>query len=306
MDLRHIRSFIAVYEEGSINRAATRLNCAQPSLSLQLRNLEESLSVQLFTRHARGAKPTRAGQHFYNHFISILGEVENAEQRMRDWASEIAGALTIGLIPTVTKSVLPQVLPNYTETLPNVDIRIVEAFSGTLTDWVISGELDMAIITEPPSQEGLILRALSSEPLVLVSKTKSECSNKLNPVHLPNLNPIKLVIPSPQHSLRGLIERHIRVGDIKVDRLLEMDGLFGVLEFVQNSDWSTILPVSTVIDDISSHKYSVNPIIKPKMIIEYYLIHQTQRPLNRASRELADNLTEALKNSAKNWEQLQK
>ena len=96
------------------------------------------------------------------------------------------------------------------------------------------------------------------------------------------------------------------MGDIKVDRLLEMDGLFGVLEFVQNSDWSTILPVSTVIDDISSHKYSVNPIIKPKMIIEYYLIHQTQRPLNRASRELADNLTEALKKSAKNWEQLQK
>ncbi|NNE85115.1 MAG: LysR family transcriptional regulator, partial [Alphaproteobacteria bacterium] len=56
MDLRHIRSFIAVYEEGSINRAATRLHCAQPSLSLQLRNLEESLSVELFERHARGAR----------------------------------------------------------------------------------------------------------------------------------------------------------------------------------------------------------------------------------------------------------
>ncbi|MDH3739263.1 MAG: LysR family transcriptional regulator, partial [Alphaproteobacteria bacterium] len=250
MDLRHIRSFIAVYEEGSINRAAARLHCAQPSLSLQLRNLEESMSVELFERHARGARPTPAAERFYQHCIAILGEVESAEQHMRDWAREIAGALTVGLIPTVTKSVLPQVLPDYTERLPNVDIRIVESYTGTLTDWVISGELDFAIVTEPPNHDGLVLRALSAEPLALISGAKSGYTH-LEPVRMPDLPAIKLVIPSQQHSLRGMLERQIRVGDISVERLLEMDGLFGALEFIRNSDWSGILPVSTVVDDMA-------------------------------------------------------
>lgn len=300
MDLRHIRSFIAVYEEGSINRAAERLNCAQPSLSLQLRNLEDSLSVELFKRHARGARPTAAAERFYEHCIAILGEVESAEQHMRDWAREIAGALSVGLIPTVSKSVLPQVLPGYTERLPNVDIRVVEAFSGTLTDWVVSGELDFAIVTEPPSHEGLALRALSSEPLVVVSGAKSGFSH-LAPVRLPELAPIKLVMPSQQHSLRARLERYVRTGNIAVDRLLEIDGLFGALEFIRQSDWSAILPVTTIIGDVASGKFVINPIVEPSTMIEYFMIHQTQRPLVRAASELVDDLETALKQSAAEW-----
>ncbi len=289
-----------MFEEGSINRAATRLHCAQPSLSLQLRNLEESLSVELFERHARGVRPTAAAERFYEHCIAILGQVESAEQHMRDWSREIAGALTVGLIPTVTKSVLPQVLPDYTERLPNVDIRVVEAFSGTLTDWVVSGELDFAIVTDPPSQEGLELRALSAEPLVLVSGAKSGFTH-LAPVRLPELPPIKLVMPSPQHSLRGMLERHIRVGSIAVERWLEIDGLFGALEFVHKSDWSAIFPVTTVAGDLESGKFVVNPIVEPATKLEYYLIHQTQRPLLRSSRELVDRLEESLQRSAAAW-----
>ena len=184
---------------------------------------------------------------------------------------------------------LPQVLPDYAENLPNVDIRVVEAFTGTLTDWVVSGELDFAIVTEPPNHEGLVLRALSAEPLALISGAKSGFTH-LAPVRLPNLPPIMLVMPSQQHSLRGMLERHIRVGDIAVERLLEIDGLYGALEFVHKSDWSAILPVTTVIGDMAGGKFVVNPIVEPVTMVEYYLIHQTQRPLVRASRELVDSL----------------
>ncbi len=200
---------------------------------------------------------------------------------------------------------LPQVLPDYAENLPNVDIRVVEAFTGTLTDWVVSGELDFAIVTEPPNHEGLVLRALSAEPLALVSGAKSGFTH-LAPVRLPNLPPIKLVMPSQQHSLRGMLECHIRVGDISVERLLEIDGLYGALEFVHKSDWSVILPVTTVIGDMASGKFVVNPIVEPVTMVEYYLIHQTQRPLVRASRELVDSLETALKQSAADWSGWQK
>ena len=75
MDLKQIRSFVAVYGHGSINRAAERLNIAQPSLSQQIKSLEESVGVQLFERHARGVRPTPAGDRFYEDCSKILGDI---------------------------------------------------------------------------------------------------------------------------------------------------------------------------------------------------------------------------------------
>ena len=300
MDLRNIRSFVAVYEEGSINRAAMRLNCAQPSLSLQLRNLEARLSIVLFERHARGVRPTPAAMQFYQHCISILGEVKNAEQHMRNWSKEISGALTVGLISTVTKSVLPQVLTNFTESFPHVDIRIVEGYSGTLTDWVISGELDFAIVNDPQIQDALSLKALSTEELVVTSGPNSNLTH-LKPISLLNISPRKWVIPSEQHSLRGILNRYNLSGDIAIDRMLEMDGLFGALEFIHKSDWTGIFPISTIIDEIDTGRFTINPILKPSMTIDFYLIHQKQRPLNKAADILVDNLQSALKITAESW-----
>ncbi len=78
------------------------------------------------------------------------------------------------------------------------------------------------------------------------------------------------------------------------------------LEFVHNSDWSAILPVTTVAGDLASGKFVVNPIVEPATMIEYYLIHQTQRPLMRASSELVDRLEAALQQSAADWMDWQK
>jgi hypothetical protein len=91
------------------------------------------------------------------------------------------------------------------------------------------------------------------------------------------------------------------VGNIAVERLLEIDGLFGALEFVHQSDWSAILPVTTVVGELASGKFVVNPITEPATMIEYYLIHQTQRPLMRASSELVDRIEAALQQSAADW-----
>src|SRR5690606_4526510 len=99
MDLRQIRAFLAVYEDGSINRAAERLRIAQPSLSQQIRTLEESLEVALFERHARGVRPTPAGARLREHCQKILGDVELATQTMREFAQGDAGSLNLGLIP---------------------------------------------------------------------------------------------------------------------------------------------------------------------------------------------------------------
>ena len=300
MDLKQIRTFVAVYEDGSINSAANRLRVAQPSLSLQIKNLEDSVGVVLFERHARGVRPTAAGERFYQDCRRILGDVESAAQNMREFATGVSGALNVGLIPTITKGALAEVLPPFINALPNVDVRVVEAFSGTLTDWVMSGELDFAVVTEPPRHDGLEMRVLSSEPLAMISG-RDTGRRHLEPVILAELPPIKLVMPSSQHSLRTLIERYIKVGNIKIERIIEIDGLFGSLEFIRNSDFSGIFPVTTIVRDLNQGDYIVNPLEDLQTTLEYFLVHQTQNPLSPAARELVGRLEEALHRTAAAW-----
>ncbi len=300
MDLRQIRTFVAVYENGSINKAAEHLNMAQPSLSLQIKHLEESLDVELFERHARGVRATAAGKRFYKDCRRILGNFESAAQNMREFVEGVSGSLDIGLIPTITKGVLAEVLPPFMESLPNVDVRVVEAFSGTLTNWVVSGELDFAVVTEPPHYDGLEMRVLSSEPLVLISGRKAGLVH-LEPVRLKDLSSVKLVVPSAQHSLRTLVERYITAGNIQVQRVVEIDGLFGTLEFIKNSDFSGIFPVTTIVRDLNRGDLLVNPIIGGQTQFDYYLVHQTQRPLSRAAGDLVTRLEEALRHTAAAW-----
>lgn len=300
MDLKQIRSFVAVYGDGSINRAAERLNIAQPSLSQQIKTLESSVGVRLFERHARGVRPTPAGERFYEDCRKILGDVESAAQTMREFSSGVSGSLDVGLIPTVTKGVLAQVLPAFIDTMPNVELRVVEAFSGTLTDWVMSGELDFAIGTEPPRHDGLEMRVLSAEPLVMISGNKAGMPH-LEPVSIKHLPALNLVMPSAQHSLRTLLERHVKLGNITPGRVVEIDGLIGALEFIRNTDFSAILPVTTVVTDLDSRAFSVSPIIDIRTSFEFFLVHQTQKPLSLAARDLVTRLENALKHSAAAW-----
>jgi LysR family nitrogen assimilation transcriptional regulator len=303
MDLRQIRSFVAVFEEGSINRAAARLHTAQPSVSIQLKALEDDLGVALFERHARGVRATAEGNRFYERCLGILGSVEQAEQEMREWSDGVSGSLQVGLIPTVTKGALPRILPAFTEELPNVRVRVVEAFSGILTDLVIDGQLDLAIVTRPARRAGLEMRVLSTEPLALVSGPRTGLRH-LAPVSLQELPPVKLVMPSPQHSLRDMLERYIQMGNIAVENLIEIDGLYGEIEFIRNSDWSAILPVTTVIDDLEAGELVVNPITAPQTAFEFFLVHQTRHPLSRAARDFVDRLETTLQGNAEIWRRL--
>jgi LysR family nitrogen assimilation transcriptional regulator len=305
MDLRQLRSFAAVVEEGSINRAANRLHCSQPSISVQMRRLEDELGIELLDRQARGVAPTPAGERFYGDCLRILGDVEKARQRMGDWSQGTSGSIAAGIIPTISKGALPKVLPGYAATYPDVEIRIAEAYSGTLTEWVLEGDLDFAIVTEPPHDPSLEQTVVSSESLVLVSGRASPLSPGM-PVSLRDVAPIKLLIPSLRHSLRNIIEGHVDAGDIAVDRTLEIDGLYATLQFLRHSDWSTILPVTTLADDIDDPRLTVSPIVAPATRLDYYLIHQTRRPLKRPSLLLIEELTAALRQSADRWDTFQR
>ena len=144
MDLRQIQYFIALFEDGSVTRAAKRLNIVQPALSMQIAKLEDELHQQLFERNAHGMAPTAAGRLMYRLFLPIMRDLAHARQQLVQRDEVVTGHVSIGLIASVTESVLADSLSRFHARYPHVEVTVADGYSATFIDWVAGGQLDTA------------------------------------------------------------------------------------------------------------------------------------------------------------------
>ena len=276
--IRQLQYFAAVYEEATFSKAAEREHCSQPALSAQVRNLEQILARSLFERSVNGVTPTAAGQRFYKYSVAILHSVNAAMLEMDEVTGQISGQLRLGLIPSVVRGLLPSFLPTFVETYPMIDIRLIQGMSDVLAQSVVDRAVEFAVVLEPPKHEGIEITRLCEGRMVLISSAALGFTPG-KPLRLRELAPLNLVVPSPNHTLRRNIERRIWTKEIPVGRILEMDTVHGMIDFVSHSRWATILPLTAVACDIESDRLCINPILEPYLEADLYLINLAQHPL---------------------------
>jgi LysR family hca operon transcriptional activator len=165
LELRHLRYFVAVAEEGSLSEAArTRLHTAQPSLSRQLRELEDEVGVQLFERRPRGIVLTQSGMRFLEHSREILARIDEAVNDARG----VRTVLRVGSLPGLEPEVLPRVTQLAQAHAPDVEVRIVSAPSPGLVEQLRASELDMALMRQVEDATDLHFELVGSHRIVIV------------------------------------------------------------------------------------------------------------------------------------------
>ncbi len=296
LDIRTIQLFVAVFEVGSITKAAEREHIAQPALTVRLQQLEDELKVKLFERSAQGVTPMPAGRHFYGLCLDLLKRFNSVAPQMAQFNGVVAGALTAGIMPSICHGPLATMLARYTNDYPNVEVRIVEGLSGTLAGWVLSGEVDFAICNRPASVQGLESRLLLTDRLVLVS-ARNESVVSFAPCNLHQIPCLKLVLPSRHHALRHTLDYHINRGDFQPIKTLEIDGQIATLQFVAHSDWSTILPTIAMINEFDSQRFTINPIEAPKFSTEIYELRSSRQTLSLAAEHFIGMLETSMRHA---------
>lgn len=146
MTLRQIRHFIAVAETGSISAAAQAVFISQSTLTLAIQQLEEEISVSLFSRHAKGMTLTHQGHQFLRQAHLILATVENAKRSLQQGADQVAGQLIIGVTSLVAGYYLADLLTRFQRAYPNVDIRVMEDERPYIEHLLVSGEIDVGVL----------------------------------------------------------------------------------------------------------------------------------------------------------------
>ncbi len=167
MEIHQLRYFVAIVDTGTFTRAAEKCYVAQPSLSQQIKKLEDELEQKLFHRLGRRVELTEAGEFFLEKARRILLEIENTQNELREAAESGLKKISIGAIPTVAPYLLPRVLIACRAQYPDLQVEILEDFRSSLTTAVIEGAVDMAIVSILSQDERLNHEPLLAEPLVL-------------------------------------------------------------------------------------------------------------------------------------------
>jgi len=169
MDLRHLRYFVAVAEEGSLTVAAEkRLHTAQPSLSRQMRDLEDELGCELMIRGSKGIELTAAGRVLLDHARVVLLQVEAAKVATLRAATPCKTSFVLGFLTGYEFEWLSAVMAIIREQLPNTEVIILSQSSPDLADGLMRGKIDLAFLRHERNAPGVTFTLLRNEPLIVL------------------------------------------------------------------------------------------------------------------------------------------
>lgn len=284
MDLKQLEYFVRVAELGSFTRASIALDIAQPALSRQIRLLEVELRQNLLTRTGRGAIPTEAGKLLLKHGRGILHQVEVAREELGAVRGGLAGRVSIGLPPSLSKLITVPLTQAFRQQLPHAQLTLTEGFSMLMQEGLRVGNLDMAVLYNSERSPELETTTLHSEELVLISRkgsikapVKKGSTGKRQPISLAEVATLPLILPSRPNAFRILIEGEMITIGCKPQISLEVDGLNAILSLVREGMGHAVLPSYTLSNVEDTAQFSLRSIRSPRIMSELMLVRSARR-----------------------------
>ncbi len=244
MELRHLRYFVAVAEEGGLLTAAERrLHTSQPSLSRQIRDLETEIGVKLLERQPRGVTLTAAGKVFLDHARLALLQVEAAIEGARRTAEPKRPALAMGFLVGLEVTWLPHLLRMIREEAPETEVTLCSLSSPELALALMRGRLDLAFLRPEKQSLGLSFKLLAKEPLlaVLPASHRLASRKKIRPEDLAREIYVSSARTSPV--LQAVIQDYAASAGIVLKAKYEGENISSAMSLVASTGGVTLVPL---------------------------------------------------------------
>jgi DNA-binding transcriptional LysR family regulator len=204
VELRQLRYFVAIAEEGSFSRAAVRLHVSQPPLSTQIRGLEEELGAPLLVRTNRGVSLTASGQLFYEEVRAILARLESARIRMLQANRGDVGMLSVGFVSIADYGILPPALKSFRSQFPLIEVQLHELTTDAQIRELRAARLDLGFGLAPVEEPDLEFAMILREALVLAAPADHPAAAS-DTIDLRSLSKDSFIVP-PRDIAPGLYD----------------------------------------------------------------------------------------------------
>jgi LysR family nitrogen assimilation transcriptional regulator len=284
MDLRRLRTVLAIMEHGSLSRAAERLGIAQPALGAQLRHLEEELGTPLLIRHSRGVTPTEAGSLLRLEARPLLDRLDALAGRVRDLGAFPCGRVVVGVTPSTGNLLAAPLLQALAGEWPDVQLSFVEALSTALVDRVQDGEVDLAVCYDiPADRRGIRGETLAPDWLVFVERHDAGRIAGRSEIPFAEVAAIPLIMSALSNEvLRRMIEGAAREAGLELTLAHEVQSMALTRALLSDPRLGAILPYGALIEDIRAGRFVAARIVAPAVERRLCLMYSDRRALNRA------------------------
>ncbi len=290
MQVQQLRYFVAVAQTRHFTRAAELTGVSQPSMSKQIRVLENSLGTPLFVRNRGAIELTSAGEALLPHAERILIDVEAAEESVQEVAGLRRGRVRLGATPSLCDGLLPEVLTAFHRRHPGIDLEVHESGSRLLMLELVRGRLDLAlnIVSATTEHEDLVTTELLTEQLVLVGPPHHELATE---VPLRDLHDVPLVMAREGYDLRDRTNAACREAGFEPVIAVEGGEMSAVLRFVEAGLGHAIVPQMVV---ATRPQLAVARLVSPTLTRTIGVSHRDEQAMSLAARAFRDELVRAL------------
>ncbi len=253
---------MTVAEERNITRAASRLNIAQPALSRKIANLEHELNLVLFERSVRGVEVTPAGKILLDRTYMLFGQLAQTFHDVTASSERPAGTVVVGMPPTPGEFIAPPLLRRVKERFPDIELRFREGFSRELEDWLLNGQISIAVMHNPPDRADISSQEMLIEKLHLIGQAGSLDKTSYT---LAEAASLPLIMPSRSNYLRLLADQHAENIGCSLNVTQRADGIWHLKALVRDGHGFTLLTFGGVLTEFHLGTLIAVPIVEPEV-----------------------------------------
>ncbi len=283
--MKHLRYFDALARQGHFGRAAELCSISQPALSLQIKDLEDSLGAKLVERSARQIRLTTLGEAFALRGRDILRAVEELSDLARASRGPLAGRLRIGMIPTVAPYLLPRLIKDLVARYPGIDLHPREALTRILLEDLVGGRLDAAIVALPVPEPSLTAFTLFEEEFVLV-RPREDAARPVPSRSM--LREMRLLLLEEGHCFRDQALEVCTISALAPRALMEGSSLSTLVQMVGAGIGVTLIPEVAMPVEIRGAAVCVARLEAPRPTRTIGMVWRKTNPLAAQLVEIAE------------------
>ena len=289
MTLRHMKIFLAVYQEQQITKAARQLCMTQPAVTRAIQEIEAYYGVRLFERINRKLYITQTGTMFYTYAVHIVDCFDQMEKGLRDW--DQLGVLRVGATIALGTDLLPKVLVRFQQANPSLQIRSVVSNGAALQQALLDNQLDFAVIEGSVGQEELASRAIAPDRLVLILPPDDPRA-KWEHLALRDLADDPFLLRDKGSVGRAFLERVFALHELPLQPVMESVSTQAIIQAVHLGLGISFLPERLVAEAIRSGVVATKQLDDESFQREKHIVWNKQKFLTASARALMDCVCE--------------
>jgi DNA-binding transcriptional LysR family regulator len=283
MELRALKTFVAVAESESFTRAGARLKVSQSAVSQQIRALEKSVGSSLFTRRSRNVALTQAGNVLLPYARQILAKVEEAQAVISDYESMGRGRVAIGAGGAICHHILPQLLKEFSARFGKIEMQVLSGFSNETLDRTVNGAVDLGIVVMPAGTDGVVATDLGRDELVAIAPTGHTWENaeRIRPRDFADE---KLVVYERNSRTFRIIETFLLEDGVFPHFAMEIDDIDAVKKMVEAGLGVAVVAEWTVREEIAAGSLIARPLGTSGVYRTWGLVQRANETLTASQR----------------------